>query len=161
MIRSEAWITSIGRSLSSSCDWKLALDGRAIADEKNTMAIPWLHLSRLRLQAPGLCRPHRVYCNGDHLVGVTRFDYHRCGLDDFTALVLSAVGTDAVRHFRFVAVRALGMAYFAESVVRAAVLCASWSVCVSDSAWSFYVLKYLLKCLNVQVFQSHPSVIVT
>src|ERR1700691_2864906 len=40
-----------------------------------------------------------------------------CGLDDFAALVLSAVRTDAVRDFGFVAVGALGVSGLAEGVV--------------------------------------------
>ena len=62
------------------------------------------------------------------------------GFDDFAALVLAAMGADAVRHFRFVAVRALGVRGFAQGVVGAAVLRA----CVGVSSFGFGIAISLL-----------------
>ena len=43
-----------------------------------------------------------------------------CGFNDFTALVLSAVRANAVRHFGLVAIGALGVGRSAEGIVSAA-----------------------------------------
>jgi hypothetical protein len=83
-----------------------------------------------------------------------RFDY-------FAAFVLPAMGADAMRHFRFVAIGALGVGGLAEGVVSAAVLGAR----VGVSAFrirhfvSTSLLSQIFKSLNVQVFQSHPPVV--
>jgi hypothetical protein len=57
-----------------------------------------------------LIAPHRIYGNGYHSFRLMRLQavLFRCGFDNFAALVLSALRADAVRLFRFVAVRALG-----------------------------------------------------
>ena len=69
----------------------------------------------LDFRAWGFIAPHRVYCNGDHCL-------FGSGFDDFAALVLAAVRTNAVRQFRLMAVGAVGKCGFAKSVVSAAFL---------------------------------------
>jgi hypothetical protein len=70
----------------------------------------------------------------------------RCGFDDFAALILSAMGADAMRNFGFVAVGALGVGGLAEGVVSATGLCAR----VGVSAFRIrHCLSTSLICLNV------------
>jgi hypothetical protein len=76
----------------------------------------------------GLVAPHRVYCNGDHSLRLSRFVIFRLlfgrGFDHFAAFILAALGADTVREFRLVAVGALGEGRLAQSVMGAAILCA-------------------------------------
>src|SRR5436305_8159723 len=76
----------------------------------------------LDLGGRGFVAPHRVYCNGDHSLRLSRLKMIRgtlfgCGLNDFAPFVLATFGANTVRNLGFVAIRAFGVSRLAEGVM--------------------------------------------
>ena len=139
-------------------DWKalggrmlvqLALHGNPVADEQNPVPKLFGRMDcAFDLGYRSLIAPHRVYGNGYHSFRLMRSRgelFRRC-FDYFAALVLSALGADAVRLLGLMAIRAFGTGRLAQCIVSAAGLSALVGVSAFRIRHCFSLFLFLSIC---------------